>query len=876
MKITQNGRNRITAMILTVVLLMSISVPAMAETFSAIVTSSSMTVYKDAKLSQALATLEQDTVVRITAYSGSTAAISYKGRTGYAKVSDMQAVEDVAQKAVVKADATVYQTPTDGAKSAKVKKGAKLYVLATSEEWAEVEKDGAVGYIRLSDLTEADDDWQPVDSTTDSSTPAITATEGTVAVASMPVYQSASEGSKKLGTLKKGQKVNVVTWDSTWAYIELDGNYGYCAVTSLQKDEIVPDDDDDDDEPLTLAVTVAAAKLPVYKSESASSTKLGTLKKGQSVNLVSQNGTWAYIELDGHYGYCEAAGLSLSASPTISPTAAPSTEGSFRAQVNAESLTVYKTASTGAAKLLILDEDDEVNVIKWNDAWAYIEYEGIYGFCAVGSLTKPGDGATPVATAEPSLTGAVKATVTEESVMVYRLAGDTTTALGAVMWGDVLNVISVEDNWAYIEKDGKYGFISATALSAVAADPDDLPSDYKKADFEATVIDPDAVSYDNASTTANATPLDLGDTVVVIAYSTDLKWACVAAGSGMVYVPIKYLSRTEYQTVSGTGTAMQTLVKALLTYGYYDGTVTSTPDSSAITAAIKRFQAACGLDETGTADQALQRILYGGAAPKDPILSANLSNGDAGDMVSRLQMRLYALGYLTRAGSLDGEYGTTTANAVSLFQKGNGISVTGTANAATLKAMWSTGAVSRPSSVKAADDTSSSSGSSVVTPSGTVTLSSTYVTTMPSSLKSTTSSFSSGMSNAQKLEYVIYVAQSNLGKPYVYGATGTSSFDCSGLTQYSFKKAGVNLKRTAYSQGYDSAYTKISSISSLKRGDLIFFNTISDSDLCDHVGIYLGGNCFIHASSGGHKVVVSSVASGYYNRVFSWGRRILK
>ena len=123
---------------------------------------------------------------------------------------------------------------------------------------------------------------------------------------------------------------------------------------------------------------------------------------------------------------------------------------------------------------------------------------------------------------------------------------------------------------------------------------------------------------------------------------------------------------------------------------------------------------------------------------------------------------------------------------------------------------------------------------------------------------------------------MIYVAQSNLGKPYVYGATGTSSFDCSGLTQYSFKKAGINLKRTAYSQGYDTTYTKISSISDLKRGDLIFFNTISDSDQCDHVGIYLGGKCFIHASSGGHKVVVSSVASGYYNRVFSWGRRILK
>ena len=131
------------------------------------------------------------------------------------------------------------------------------------------------------------------------------------------------------------------------------------------------------------------------------------------------------------------------------------------------------------------------------------------------------------------------------------------------------------------------------------------------------------------------------------------------------------------------------------------------------------------------------------------------------------------------------------------------------------------------------------------------------------------------LSQESNMEFVIYTAQSNLTKPYVYGATGPNSYDCSGLTQSCFKKASVTLKRSAYSQGYDTTYTKISEISKLKRGDLVFFNTITDSDLCDHVGIYLGGYCFIHASSGGKKVVVSSLASGYYNRVFSWGRRIM-
>jgi hypothetical protein len=73
-----------------------------------------------------------------------------------------------------------------------------------------------------------------------------------------------------------------------------------------------------------------------------------------------------------------------------------------------------------------------------------------------------------------------------------------------------------------------------------------------------------------------------------------------------------------------------------------------------------------------------------------------------------------------------------------------------------------------------------------------------------------------------------------------------------------------------------NALTQIDGINNLKRGDLVFFNTVSDSDLSDHAGVYIGEGYFIHASSGAHKVVVSNLTTGYYGRVFSWGRRILK
>ena len=75
-------------------------------------------------------------------------------------------------------------------------------------------------------------------------------------------------------------------------------------------------------------------------------------------------------------------------------------------------------------------------------------------------------------------------------------------------------------------------------------------------------------------------------------------------------------------------------------------------------------------------------------------------------------------------------------------------------------------------------------------------------------------------------------------------------------------------------QGYNSG-TKIEGLANMQRGDIVCMNTVSDSDLSDHVGIYMGNNKMIHASSGAGEVIISDLGSGYYNRVFSWGRRVL-
>ena len=120
---------------------------------------------------------------------------------------------------------------------------------------------------------------------------------------------------------------------------------------------------------------------------------------------------------------------------------------------------------------------------------------------------------------------------------------------------------------------------------------------------------------------------------------------------------------------------------------------------------------------------------------------------------------------------------------------------------------------------------------------------------------------------------VIRTAKRYLGKRYVWGAEGPNKFDCSGFTQYVMKKSkGVTIPRISRKQAY---YGKYVSRKNLKPGDLIFFDTSRRRrGYVNHVGIYIGNNKFIHASSARHRVVITSLNRPFYRARFKWGRRI--
>jgi len=113
----------------------------------------------------------------------------------------------------------------------------------------------------------------------------------------------------------------------------------------------------------------------------------------------------------------------------------------------------------------------------------------------------------------------------------------------------------------------------------------------------------------------------------------------------------------------------------------------------------------------------------------------------------------------------------------------------------------------------------------------------------------------------------IEAAQSAIGASYASGATGPSSFDCSGLMVYAFGKAGITLPRTSYAQ-FESG-TEVG-LTEIQPGDLVFFDTAGSG--ASHVGIALSAETAISATT--HGVMEHPIHTGYWGEHLIGARRV--
>jgi len=246
------------------------------------------------------------------------------------------------------------------------------------------------------------------------------------------------------------------------------------------------------------------------------------------------------------------------------------------------------------------------------------------------------------------------------------------------------------------------------------------------------------------------------------------------------------------------------------------GYLTTEPDGNFgddTKAAVKRFQENNGLIADGYIGPSTKTILLSDDAQYNA-----LAIGNKGDDVLSVQKRLKELGYLKSA---DGYFGSKTDTAVRSFQNRNGLSVDGKVGPHTMSVLLSSGA-------------KKSTGASVTGP---------------------------------NVESFISVARSKKGCKYVRGGKGPNTFDCSGFVYWCLNQVGIKQGyMTSHTWAKCTKYTRISSMSDMKRGDIIVFS--------GHVAIYAGNGVMIDASSRNGKIVERSSTSSWCKNSFKCAYRV--
>ncbi len=420
-------------------------------------------------------------------------------------------------------------------------------------------------------------------------------------------------------------------------------------------------------------------------------------------------------------------------------------------------------------------------------------------------------------------TGALAASVTSTTdVNVRSGPGNSYSVLTVMKKGTTTSRLGTSGNWAKVKVNGKTGYVYTKYLTNGSSSSSTTPT---SSTSKTVYVTASALNVRSGPSTSYSVigGLNKGNSASVV--GTSGSWYKIKYGSGYGYISSQYTSssssdsgssgsttssKTMYCTVSGlnvrSGKGTAYASKGTLSYGQSVTVV----DSSSYWYKIKYGS---GYGYVGS--KYLSSSKPSGSS-STPVSAPSNKTKTMYCTVSGLNVRSGAGTSYASKGTLSYGQQVSVVNTSSYWYKikyGSGYGYVGSSYLSSTKPS-SGGSVSDTT-----PDTGSSSGSSIVS-----------------------------------------YAKSFLGCSYVYGASGPSSFDCSGFTQYVYKHFGKSIPRSSSAQ-YSSC-TKISK-SSLQPGDLVFFT--SGGSGVGHVAIYMGNGQIIHAANSRRGVCTDSLNSSYYS-----------
>ena len=403
------------AAVLAALLMVICSMGAMAATHTV---NTDSRVYRSPDLSSQYVALPEGMQVNLVATYNGWAMIENAGVYGYTNAAHLteNAESEAPQAAVITADTYVFQSPSLSSARLSVPQGMQVELIAVNGDWAMVRNGSVYAYmyaqhVALLSEIEPEPTAAPVQG------------EWAVVNADTYVYQSPSAFSARL-SVPEGMQVELIAVNGDWAMVRNGTAYAYIYadfITLLSEVEptVAPTATPDYGDLLENAKdAVITANTFVFESPDMSSSYV-SVSAGLEVRLLAENGQWALIEHDGHYGYVYANHVSEVADSTSEPTATPTSEPTATPTPVPTSTPDYSDLLENAKDAVIVQDTFvfespdlsssyvsvsagmEVRLLAVNGQWALIEHNGHYGFVYASHVSEAAT-ATPEPTAVPT------------------------------------------------------------------------------------------------------------------------------------------------------------------------------------------------------------------------------------------------------------------------------------------------------------------------------------------------------------------------------------------------------------------------------------------------------------------------------------------
>ena len=488
-------------------------------------------------------------------------------------------------------------------------------------------------------------------------------------------------------------------------------------------------------------------------------------------------------------------------------------------------------ASINNGIIVTLQPNTKVVVEEKAGDWYKVVYNGTEGYISGDYLTVSQDSSGSFGTG----------TITATSVCFRSGASTGDSVIGSFDPGATMKVTGVKGNWYQVDYNGTTGYVCADFVKLSGASSSAAPAG--SGTSESGSVKGDYVRLRSGAGTGYSILGTYNNGTALTITGTEGDWSKVTIGGVSGYMC------SEFVTTASSGGAQSAPAQTASQTGYINGTEVRMRSGAGTTTSI------LGVYNTGT-----EMTITG----ESNGWYAVTYNGTNGYVCKDFMTTSKPASAAPSAGSASGTEGYIKGDYVYLRSgPGTGYSVLGMNNNGTPLTItgesngWTSVTINGKQGYVCSLYVTTTKASAAPTP----------TVTQESSSAPTTES--SGNSTQQM---VVATAKKYLGYPYVYGGMSPSGFDCSGFVNYVYKQCGYSMNRVASAIYYNNG-TYVEK-ANLQPGDLVFFS--NSSEHVGHVGIYIGNNQFIHASTSTVGVIISDLGSSYYIQHYVGAKRIIQ